>query len=198
MRAYSASSAPTMMLSSPRCAASRVRATGASAKATPRSFDSARPRNAPTATVVVLRSTMTAGVRAPRVSRGCHAACRGTPLDLRPARQRQEHDVGLRRNVVERWPRAAPWCPSSAAKAAAFMSKAMTSPACLSATLRHIGPPMTPRPTKPMTGMLALHIRLRTQSIHMPPLISSDVPVIQLEAGEHRNSAACAMSSALP
>ncbi|MNV40467.1 hypothetical protein D3C71_1320760 [compost metagenome] len=36
------------------------------------------------------------------------------------------------------------------------------------------------------------------QSIHMPPLISSDVPVIQLEAGEHRNSAACAISSGLP
>jgi hypothetical protein len=32
----------------------------------------------------------------------------------------------------------------------------------------------------------------------MPPLMSNDVPVIQLEAGEHRNNAACAMSSALP
>ena len=42
--------------------------------------------------------------------------------------------------------------PSSAANAAGFMSKAMTSPLCLSATLRHIGPPMTPRPTKPITG----------------------------------------------
>lgn len=86
---------------------------------------------------------------------------------------------------------------SAASNAAAFMSKAITSPAYLVATLRHMAPPITPRPMKPMTGGVCVVMR-SPQSIHMPPLMSSDVPVIQLDAGEHRNSAACAMSSAFP
>ena len=89
--------------------------------------------------------------------------------------------------------------PSSAANAAALRSKAMTSPPCLSATFRHMGAAHDPQADEADHGNSFLrHGTAPLQSIHMPPLISSDVPVIQLEAAEHRNSAACAISSALP
>ena len=101
--------------------------------------------------------------------------------------------------ISARVPTRRAFVPSSAWKASGFMSRAITSPACLSAMLRHIGPPITPRPMKPITAVaVSFAMRFPAQSIHMPPLMSSDVPVIQLEAGEHRNRAACAMSSALP
>ena len=38
------------------------------------------------------------------------------------------------------------------AKASGLRSNATTGPACFSAMLRHIGPPITPRPMKPMVS----------------------------------------------
>ncbi len=138
---------------------------------------------------------MIAGLRTPPRQAGVAAViAEAHRLDLRPARQRQEHDVGSCRDVVERG-RALRLGAVERGERGGVVSNAMTSPPCLSAMLRHIGPPMTPRPTKPMTGVFP---PWPPQSIHMPPLMSSDVPVIQFDAGEHRNSAACAMSSALP
>src|SRR5882762_1746639 len=156
-----------MMLSSPRCAASRVRATGASANATP--TDARRSASVrATATVVVLKSTMMDGrfktLANPSAPMQTCSTCRPPGSDKKTISARSATSCNdlARRALV----------PSNAAKAAEDMSKAITSPGCLSAMLRHMAPPITPRPTKPITGCTDM-VRLFKALVH--PHAAADV-----------------------
>ncbi|MPM90444.1 hypothetical protein SDC9_137565 [bioreactor metagenome] len=140
-----------MMLSSPRCAASRVRATGASANSTPMAA-SFSPTSRADATVVVLRSTITCGLRGPDVRplpprlTACTAGPPGSERNTMSASCASSARLATRRASVS----------FTASNAASLLSNASTTPGCLSAMLRHIGPPITPRPTKPITGVALL------------------------------------------
>ena len=119
-------------------------------------------------------------------------------LDLQAAGQRQEHDVGLLRHFRKRL-RAARLGPIQCGERGRVHVEGDDLTAVLERHVAAHGAAHDPQADEADHGNSSFrHGVAPLQSIHMPPLISSDVPVIQLEAGEHRNSAACAMSSALP
>ena len=148
-----------------------------------------------TATEVVERSTITDG---DLESAGEPLRTEADLLHLPAAGQRQEHDIGLLCHFIE---------GSCATRAGSIQRRKCgvaqvegdDVAAVLLGDIAAHGSTHDPETHETDDGKLVVrHGGLRCQSIHMPPLISSDVPVIQLEAAEHRNSAACAMSSALP
>src|SRR5690606_1545898 len=103
------------------------------------------------ATVVVLRSTMvrTRGCPADSPSGPRHTCCTWGP----PGKERKTMSARAATSLIE-LARCA-LVSLNKAKAASLRSNAMTSPACLRATLRHIGPPITPSPMKPIVAVLS-------------------------------------------
>ena len=103
-----------------------------------------------------------------------------TAADLLAAGQRQEDDVGACRDFGDRGRATARRRRRSSLQAQPRSCRRRgPAPGACVTTLRHIGPPMTPRPMKPMVGAWSAS---SPQSINMPPLTSSVVPVIQFDA----------------
>ena len=130
-----------MIESVPFIAASRVRATGASANSIPRAAQrAARSRASPTG--AVLRSTMQAPLGRRGRSVPQTAATSGPPGSDRNTTSASPPSVSI--DCAARTPSAA-----RRFNGAGSRSSAMTGAPLFAARLRHIGSPMTPSPTNP-------------------------------------------------
>src|SRR5262245_7234175 len=139
--------APTIMLSVPAAAASRVRATGASENSIPAAA-SRTPTARASATLVVLRST-TISPRLPLAA--MPALPKQTSLTCCPlGRERKTMSDAAATSAMEPAARAPEAATSRSA--AGLRSKAWTGAGCFLTRLQHIGAPMTPRPMKPIVG----------------------------------------------